>query len=78
MARESSFIIEGPGRNHEERGYVLVDRGAVSGYAFLPADNPDLQSLQFHLKALTHSENSDSIVEAFSQNRLGFSRIELD
>jgi len=78
MARESSFIIEGPGRNHEERGYVLVDGGAVSGYAFLPADNPDLQSLQFHLKALTHSENSDSIVEAFSQNRLGFSRIELD
>jgi hypothetical protein len=78
MGRESSYVIEGPGRNYEERGYVLVEQGTIAGYAFLPADNSDLQGIQFHLKPLAHSENSDSIVEGFNQNRMGYRRVELD
>jgi DNA polymerase-3 subunit epsilon len=78
MVRESTYVIEGPGRNFEERGYVMVERGLVSGYAFMSIENLDLEGIQFHLKALAHSENSDSILEAFSQNKIGFRRIEMN
>jgi DNA polymerase-3 subunit epsilon len=77
-AREISFIIEGPGRTSGELGFVLVERGKVTGYTFLPADNSDLSAIHFHLKPLAHSENSTSIVEGFSLHRIGFRRIDLN
>jgi DNA polymerase-3 subunit epsilon len=77
-AREISFIVEGPGRITGELGFVLVERGKVMGYAFLPADNSDLSGIHFHLKPLAHSENSTSILEGFSLHRIGFRRIDLN
>jgi DNA polymerase-3 subunit epsilon len=77
-AREISFIMEGPGRITGELGFVLVERGKVMGYAFLPADNSDLSGIHFHLKPLAHSENSSSILEGFSFHRIGFRRIDLN
>jgi DNA polymerase-3 subunit epsilon len=76
--REISFIIEGPGRTIGELGFVLVERGAVTGYTFLPAESNDLTGIHFHLKPLAHSENSTSIVEGFSLRRMGFRRIDLN
>ena len=76
--REISFIIEGPGRTNSELGFVLVERGRVTGYTFLPSDNADLSGIHFHLKPLAHSENSTSIVDGFSLRRIGFRRIELN
>jgi DNA polymerase-3 subunit epsilon len=76
--RETSYIIQGPGRTADELGFVLVERGNVSGYTFLPADGADLSGIHFHLKSLVHSENSASIVEGFSLRRIGFRRVEVD
>jgi DNA polymerase-3 subunit epsilon len=77
-SRESSYVIEGPGRTTGELGFVLVERGKLAGYTFLPSDHADLSGIHFHLKPLAHSENSNSIVESFSFQRFGFRRVELN
>jgi DNA polymerase-3 subunit epsilon len=76
--RETSYVIEGPGRTSGELGFVLVERGKVAGYTFLPSDCVDLSGIHFHLISLIHSENSTSILEGFSLSRFGFRRVELN
>jgi DNA polymerase-3 subunit epsilon len=77
LARDPSFVISGQGRKPGEYGYVWVERGVLKGYAFLEDEITSADDLFFHLKPLPHSENTNSILDAFSSARWGFKRIDL-
>jgi DNA polymerase-3 subunit epsilon len=77
LARDPSFIIAGPGRAPGEYGYVWVERGVLQGYAFLEDVVSTTDALLFHLKSLPHSENTNSILDAFSSARWGFKRVDV-
>jgi DNA polymerase-3 subunit epsilon len=78
LSRDSSYIIEGAGRYTHERAFVWVERGQLRGYAFMDEQGGDLDALEFHLKPLSHSENTGGILEAFSNSRWGYRRLELN
>jgi DNA polymerase-3 subunit epsilon len=77
LSRDPSFVIECAGRQTGERAYVLVERGALKGYAFLTAEVNDFDSLHFHLRPLPHSENTSAIMEVFASGRWGYKRIDI-
>jgi DNA polymerase-3 subunit epsilon len=76
LARDPSFVIECAGRQSGERAYVLVERGILKGYAFIQDDSFRMDTLLFHLKSLPHTENSSAILDAFSEGKWGYKRIE--
>jgi DNA polymerase-3 subunit epsilon len=76
LSRDPSFIIAGPGRASNEYGYVWVEKGLLQGYAFLEDEITTADAMLFHLKPLPHSENTNSILDAFSSSRWGFKRID--
>jgi DNA polymerase-3 subunit epsilon len=77
LARDPSYVIESAGRSADERAYIWVERGVLKGYAFMTNNSSNLNALEFHLKPLPHSENSGSILDAFSQSQWGYKRIEI-
>lgn len=76
LERDPSYIIEGAGRTAGERAYVLVERGILRGYAFLDEESFHPDNLLFHLKPLSHSENTGAILDSFSGARWGYKRCE--
>jgi len=76
LERDPSFVIECAGRYAGERAFVLVERGLLRGYVFSSDAMPDIESIEFHLAPLHHSENTNSIIDSFAEGRWGYKRID--
>jgi DNA polymerase-3 subunit epsilon len=76
LSRDESYVIAGPGRAASEHGYIWVEKGVLQGYAFLEDHITNADDLLFHLKPLPHSENTNSILDAFTLSRWGYRRID--
>ncbi|MFM7727434.1 MAG: hypothetical protein ACKO7B_12075, partial [Flavobacteriales bacterium] len=77
LERDPSYVIECAGRQAGERTYVLVERGQLRGYVFSSEAMLDVETIEFHLVPLQHSENTHSILDAFIEGRWGYKRIDL-
>jgi DNA polymerase-3 subunit epsilon len=78
LTRDPSYIVECTGRQSGEHAYVLIERGMLKGYAFLSCEERDFDTIQFHLKALPHTENTGSILDSFSAARWGYKRRDVE
>lgn len=77
LMRDPSYVIAASGRREGEIGYVVVERGRLQGYAFTEyaITNPD--ELLFHIKPLSHSENTSAILDQFEKASWGYRRIDI-
>jgi hypothetical protein len=78
LTRDPSYVVECVGRQAGEHAYVVVERGMLKGYAYLSSDERDFDTILFHLKPLPHSENTGSILDAFSAARWGYRRVDTE
>ncbi len=76
LAADPSYVIECAGREEGERAYVLVERGSLRGYAYVSDGLTNIDSLEFYLIPMPHSENTSAIIDSFAEGRWGYKRIE--
>jgi DNA polymerase-3 subunit epsilon len=67
MSAQNTFLIKTTGRNKEEEGFVMVEKGRFLGYGYISHENTiqDVRDLKEFIQPCYDTQDSQSIIKSF-------------